>query len=76
MTALLETEITKLTSAQKLELIDRLWADLEASGLPPGILCEGDPDLEAKLELRLREAKEDPGQCLTLEQFKASFGDK
>ena len=76
MTATLETEIAKLTVEQKLGLIDLLWADLEASGLPPGILCEDDPNLEAVLEQRLRETKEHPEQWLTLEQFKASFGDK
>jgi len=76
MNATLETEIAKLTAEQKLRLIERLWADLEVTDPPPGILNEDDPNLEAELERRLQEAKAHPDQWMTLERFKASFGDK
>lgn len=76
MNAALETEIAKLNDEQKLQLIDRLWMDLERDGPPAGILCEDDPQLEAELEKRLNSALADPKQWLTLEQFKAAVGDK
>lgn len=76
MNATLDSEIAKLNDAQKIGLIDRLWHELEASGPPPGLLNEDDPRLEAELERRLAEAQSQPEQWLTLEQFKATFGDK
>ena len=76
MNAALETEIAKLTSDQKLNLIDRLWTDLDRHGPPLGVLSDDDPQLAAKLEKRLDEALTDPAQRLTLAQFKASFGDR
>ena len=76
MTATLQSEIAKLSPEQKLDLIDQLWADLELSGPPAGILSEDDPKLEAILEQRLAESQAHPEKWLTLEQFKASFGDK
>ena len=76
MNATLETEIAKLTSDKKLNLIDRLWTDLDRDVAPPGILSDDDPQLEAKLEKRLDEVLVDPAQRLTLAQFKASFGDQ
>jgi putative addiction module component (TIGR02574 family) len=76
MNATLETEIAKLTSDQKLNLIDRLWTDLDRHGPPRGVLSDEDPQLLAKLEKRVDEALADPTQRLTLAQFKASFGDR
>jgi len=76
MSATLEAELSKLSVEQKLQLIDRLWADVEKSGLPAGIWSEDDAGLEAELQRRLREAKAHPEQWLTLEEFKRSLGDK
>jgi hypothetical protein len=76
MNATLETEIAKLTTDQKLNLIDRLWTDLDRDGPPPGLLSDDDPQLDAKLEKRLDEVLADPAQRMTLAQFKASFGDR
>jgi len=76
MNATIETEIAKLTSDQKLNLIDRLWTDLDRHGPPHGVLSDEDPQLLAKLETRVDEALADPAQRLTLAQFKASFGDR
>jgi hypothetical protein len=76
MNATLESEIAKLTSEQKLTLIDRLWTDLDGDSPPPGVLSDDDPQLVAKVEKRLDEALADPAQRLTVAEFKASFGDR
>lgn len=76
MTAILESELSRLSVEEKLKLIERLWADVEPLELPPGILSENDPKLEAELHRRLQYAKAHPETLMTLEQFKKSFGDK
>lgn len=76
MTATLKAELKKLTLVEKLALAEEIHAEIAALGKPPGILSEDDPELDAELERRWREVQEHPERLLTLEEFKASFGDK
>ena len=62
---LLDETITRLTSAEKLALIGRLWASLDTANLPipPAVLAE--------LDRRRAEYERDPSSALTLDELLA-----
>ena len=66
-------EISKLTLGQKLRLEKKLAAaiatDIDALGCPPSVMHGGDPNLEAELDRRWRDAKDHPERLLTLDQL-------
>ena len=64
MTAKLEKEIATLSPAEKRELIDALWMQLEVSGEE-----SINPDLLSELERRAEAHEKDPSGSMTLEEF-------
>jgi putative addiction module component (TIGR02574 family) len=69
-TALLDDSITRLTSAEKLALIGKLWASLDADALPVP------PAVGAELDRRWAEHLRDPSAALTLEELMARVAAK
>jgi hypothetical protein len=69
MTAVLETEIAKLTKRQNAALAGRLLTEAGANAKPPGIRAADDPTLEVELKRRLADRR--PGTWLTEEEFRA-----
>ncbi len=62
---LLDETITRLTSAEKLALIGRLWASLDTANLPIP------PAVQAELDRRWAEHLANPSAALTLEELMA-----
>jgi hypothetical protein len=69
MTAVLESEIAKLTKRQKAALAGRLLSEVVAHVKPPGIMTQDDPALESEPKCRLADRR--PGTWLTEEEFRA-----
>ena len=63
MNATLETEITQLSQQEKLALIQKLWAMIDADELPVP------PEVAAELDRRWAEHVRNPSAALTLEQL-------
>lgn len=76
MNSTLKAEIAKLTLVEKIALVNEIEAEIMALGSPTGLLNEEDPGLEAELNRRWEEMKRHPERNMSLEEFKASFGDK
>ena len=62
---LLENTIPRLTQGEKLALIGRLWASLDADNLPVP------PEVVAELDRRRAEYERNPGSALTLDELMA-----
>jgi hypothetical protein len=68
MTAVLESELAKLTKRQKTALAGRLLSETGAHAKPPDVMSADDPALEAELRRRLADRR--PDAWLTLEEFR------
>lgn len=71
MNATLKAELAKLTLVEKLALVDEIEAEIAALGCPPGVMSEEDPKLEAELERRWQELRQNPEGGINLEELDA-----
>lgn len=71
MNATLKAELAKLTLVEKLALVDEIEAEIATLGCPPGIMSEDDPQLEAELERRWQELRQNPESGVNLEELDA-----
>jgi putative addiction module component (TIGR02574 family) len=60
-----DAALTRLTAGEKLALIGRLWASLDAESLPTS------PAVAAELDRRWAEHQRNPGSALTLDELMA-----
>jgi putative addiction module component (TIGR02574 family) len=67
---LLDETITRLTPAEKLALIGKIWATLDAEALPVP------PEVAAELDRRWAEHQLNPGAAFTLDELMARVAAK